>query len=445
MDSGSMQVSVTTTHGLERRLEIAVPGERLAGEVDQRLKRLTRTVRVKGFRPGKVPYAVVKQQFGQQVHAEAVTDLMQTTFAEAVTQQKLRPAGGPRIEPIATEPGSELRYAAVFEVFPEVSVKALSSAQVERPVATITDEDIDAMLETMRAQRPEFVESTERPAKGDRVTIDYEGRVDGAVNPGTKGSALQVTLGEQRVLPEIEQALLEMTAGESKTIALRFPANYAVQSVVGKEAEFDLKVLKVEQRKLPPIDDSFAQSFGIASGGVAALREEVRLSMEREVTEAARAKQREQLFEQLYRDNPLELPHTMVDEQITELQADMARRLHVHDPRQLPAREAFEQSARRRVALGLLIGEIVRSQELKVDRARVEQRVEAAAATQPNPQEVRRQYLASREIMRQFESAVLEEQAIDWMLSQVKVMDRPSSFRELTGFGKNSQAESQAE
>lgn len=443
MDSG-MQVSVTTTHGLERRLEVAVPGERLAGEIDQRLKRLTRTVRVKGFRPGKVPYAVVKQQFGSQVHAEAVTELMQSTFAEAVSQQRLRPAGGPRIEPIKTEPGSELRYAAVFEVFPEVAIQSLEGKQVERPTATVTDEEIDAMLESMRGQRPVFAEIAGPPHRGDRVTIDYEGRIDGAALPGAKGAGLQVIIGERRVLPDIEQALTGMSAGESKTIHVKFPDNYSVQSVVGKDAEFDLKVLKVEQRTLPPIDEAFAESFGVTSGGVATLRDEVRGSMEREVAEATRAKLREQLFEALYRDNPLELPQTMVEEQITELQADMARRLHIHDPRQLPPRESFEQGARRRVALGLLVAEIVRAQNLKVDRARVEQRVEAAAAAHQDPQEARRQYLGSRQVMQQFESAVLEEQAIDWMLSQVKVVDRPSTFRELTGFGQQS-TEVQAE
>jgi len=443
MDSG-MEVSVTTTHGLERRLEVAVPGERLAGEVDQRLKRLTRTVRVKGFRPGKVPYAVVKQQFGPQVHAEAVTELMQSTFAEAVSQQRLRPAGGPRIEPIKTEVGSELRYAAVFEVIPEVAVKPLEGSQVERPTVTVTDEDVDAMLESMRTQHPLFVESSGSPSRGDRVTIDYEGRIDGAVFPGAKGSGLQVIIGERRVLPDIEQALVGMSAGESKTIRLKFPDNYAVRAVVGKEADFDLKVLKVEQHNLPPIDEAFAQSFGVTSGGVATLRDEVRLSMEREVAEATRAKLREQLFELLYRDNPLELPQTMVEEQINELQADLARRLHIHDPRQLPPRESFEQSARRRVALGLLVAEIVRAQNLKVDRARVEQRLEAAAAAHSDPQEARRQYLGSRQVMQQFESAVLEEQAIDWMLSQAKVVERPSTFRELTGFGQRS-TEAQAE
>ena len=443
MDS-AMQVSVTTTHGLERRLEVAVPGERLAGEVDQRLKRLTRTARVKGFRPGKVPYAVVKRQFGSQVHAEAVTELMQSTFAEAVTQQRLRPAGGPRIEPIKTEPGSELRYAAVFEVFPEVAIPSLEGAQVERPIVSVTEEDVDAMLESMRAQRPVFVDSPGPPKLGDRVTLDYEGRIDGAVMPGTKGSGLKVIIGERRVLPDIEQALTTMSAGESKTIQLKFPDNYAVQSVVGKDAEFDLKVLNVEQRNLPPIDEAFAESFGVTSGGVAALRDEVRKSMEREVAEATRAKLREQLFDRLYRDNPLELPQTMVEDQITQLQTDMARRLHIHDPRQLPPRESFEQSARRRVALGLLVAEIVRAQNLKVDRAQVEQRVEAAAAAHPDPQEARRQYLGSRQVMQQFESAVLEEQAIDWMLSQAKVVDRPSTFRELTGFSQQS-TEAQAE
>jgi trigger factor len=206
--------------------------------------------------------------------------------------------------------------------------------------------------------------------------------------------------------------------------------------VVGKEAEFDLKVLKVEQRTLPALDEAFAQSFGVHSGGIPALREEVRKSMEREIAEAARSKLREQLFDLLYRDHPLELPRSMVDQQIGELQADMAQRLHVHDPRQLPGREAFEESARRRVALGLLVAEIVRSQNLKADRAKVEQRVEAAAAQQENPQEARRHYLSTREILQQFESAVLEEQAVDWMLTQVKVVDQPASFQELTGFGQ---------
>jgi trigger factor len=438
MESGKMQASVTTTHGLERRLEVAVPGERVAGEVDQRLKRLARTARLKGFRPGKVPFAVVRQQFGSQVHAQTVSDLMQSTFAEAVSQHRLRPAGGPRIEPIAVEPGSELRYAAIFEVLPDVTLKPLDAIAVERPVATVSDEDVEAMLQSMRAQRPLFTLVERAAQQDDRVTIDYEGRIDGSVFPGGKGEGMQVTIGAHRILAEIEQALIGMAAGDSKTIPALFPEDYGAKAVAGKAAEFDLKMVKVEERSLPPVDADFARAFGVADGDLERFRSEIRSNMERELEEAVRARLREQLFNALYRDNPLDVPHSMLEEQIGEMQAQTARRFGAQDPQQAPGREAFEPGARKRVVLGLLLSEIVRAQGLKVDRARVEQRLEALIAAHPDPQEARRQYLASREAMQQLESSALEDQALDWALTQVKVVDRPSSFRELTGFGQTS-------
>jgi trigger factor len=436
MESGKMQASVTTTHGLERRLEVAVPGERVAGEVDQRLKRLARTARLKGFRPGKVPYAVVRQQFGSQVHAQTVSDLMQSTFAEAVSQHRLRPAGGPRIEPIAVEPGSELRYAAIFEVLPDVTLKPLEAIAVERPTASVTEQDVDAMLESMRSQRPIFTLVERAAQDGDRVTLDYEGRIEGAVFPGGKGDGMQVTIGAHRILTEIEQALIGMAVGDAKTIPAVFPEDYGAKAVAGKAAEFDLKLVKIEERSLPPVDAEFARAFGVPDGDLARLRAEIRSSMERELAEAIRTKLREQLFNALYRDNPLDVPHSMLEEQIRELQGQMARRMGTQDPQQVPGREAFEASARKRVALGLLLSEIVRAQGLKVDRARVEERLEAVSASNPDPQEARRQYLASREAMERLESSALEDQALDWALTQVKVVDQPSTFRALTGFGQ---------
>jgi trigger factor len=431
-----MQASVTTTHGLERRLEVAVPGERVAGEVDVRLKRLARTARLKGFRPGKVPYAVVRQQFGSQVHAQAVSDLMQSTFAEAVSQHRLRPAGGPRIEPIAVEPGSELRYAAFFEVLPEITLKPLDAIAVERPAATVTDEDVAAMIESMRSQRPIFTPVERAARDGDRVSLDYEGRIDGEVFPGGKGEGMLVTIGAHRILAEIEQALVGMAAGDAKTVAAVFPEDYGAKAVAGKAAQFELKVAKVEERSLPPVDEEFARAFGVADGDLGQLRIEVRASMERELAEAIRTRVREQLFNALYRDNPLDVPQSMLDEQIRELQGQMARRMGTPDVQQLPAREAFEANARRRVALGLLLSEIVRTQGLKVDRARVEARLDSVTASHPDPREARRQYLASREAMEQLESSALEDQALDWVLTQVKVVDQPATFRDLTGFGQ---------
>ncbi len=428
-----------TTQGLERRLEVAVPGERVAGEVDQRLKRLARTARIRGFRPGKVPYSVVKQQFGSQVHAEAVSDLMQSTFAEAVDQQKLRPAGGPRIEPIQVDPGSELRYAAVFEVLPDVSVKPLEAITIERQTATITEQDVDAVLETMRTQRPNFSVVTRAAAAGDRVTLDHEGRIDGVAFPGGTGSGLHIVVGARQILPELDEALVGMTAGEVRNVAARFPDDYPAAAVAGKQAQFELRVTQVEERSLPALDDDFARGLGVADGSLATLRTEVRQSMERELLQTVRGKLRDQLLDALYRDNPLELPRAMVEEQIEELRGQMLRRSGTTAPEQLPGREFFEPAARRRVALGLLLGEIVRAQNLTVDRARVEQRLDAAAEATGQPEEARRQYLASREAMRQFESAVLEDQTIDWMLSQVKITERPLSFSEVTGFGQTGQ------
>jgi trigger factor len=431
-----MQVSVTTTKGLERRLEVAVPGERVAGEVDARLKRIARTARINGFRPGKVPYAVVRQQYGTQVHAETVNDLMQSSFAEAVSQQKLRPAGGPRIEPIAVAPGTELRYAAIFEILPEVMLHPLERIAVERPTAQVGEQDIDAMLESMRSQRPVFSEVERAAQDGDRVALDFEGRVDGMVFPGGKGEGMSVTIGAHRVLPEIEQALVGMRVGEAKTIPAHFPEDYGAASVAGKSAEFDLKLTKIEERSLPGIDEAFVRAFGVQEGGVPELRAEVRKSMERELAEASRSRVREQLFDALYRDNPLEVPQSMLEAQIRELQAQAMRRMGTQDPARAPPRDSLEAGARRRVALGLLIGEIARQQSLKVDRERVEQKLEAISASYPDPQQARRQYLASREAMEQLESAALEDQALDWALTQVKVVDKSSTFRELTGFGQ---------
>jgi trigger factor len=431
-----MQTSLTTTSGLERRLEVTVPGTRLDAEVHERLKELARTARLKGFRPGKVPYAVLRQQFGAQVQAEAVSELLQTTFAEAVSRENLRPAGGPRIEPLQLEPGSDIRYAATFEVMPEVQVAPLGDIAIERPVCAVSEADLDAMVESLRRQRPVFTPA-ERPARQtDRVTIEYEGRIDGEVLPGGKGDALRVVIGTGQILPELDQALQGMSAGESKSVEARFPEDYGAKNVAGKIATFQVGVKSVEEQSLPPLDEALVRAFGMHEGGVAEWRAEVRSSMEREVAEAARVQVRNQLFDAIYKHNPIELPKALVDAQVSELQAQMLRRAGVQDASQLPPmpREPYEEPARKRVALGLLIGEIVRAQQIRVDRSRVEQRLNSVAGAYADPDAVRRQYLQSREAMAQLESAALEDQAIDWMLAQVKISEKVADFRELTGF-----------
>jgi trigger factor len=431
-----MQFTVTTTAGLERRIEVEIPRTRVAGEVDRRLRDLSRTANIRGFRKGKVPLPVIKQQYGTQVHGDTVSELIRQSYSDAVNQEKLRPVGGPRIEPIQVTPGADLKFAAVFEVLPEVTVNQVATLEIDRPVAAIGESDIDAMLESMRRQRVTYAPVERAAGKGDRVLVDFAGRVDGVAFDGGTGTDMAVVIGKGQVIPDFETALAGMSKGETKTAPVRFPENYGAQHLAGKAAEFDLTVKSVEEEVLPVVDDAFADAFGMAEGGVAALREEVRKSMEREAAEASRNKLRTQVFDALQRDNQLELPLSLVEEQIQQLQLDLLQRMGRQDASQMPPREPFVEPARRRVKLGLLIGELVRRENLSVDRERVFARLEDLAAAYPNPAEVKRSYLQSQDAMRQIETAVMEDLAVEWVLARARVTDRPTSFAELTGFAQ---------
>src|SRR5580704_10053152 len=354
-----MQVSLTATGGLERRLEVAVPAARVATEIEQRLKKISRTARLKGFRPGKAPFTVIRRQFGEQVRQEVVSDLMRSSYADALHQEKLQPAADPRIEPIAVGPDTDLKYAAVFEVLPEVRVKPFSDLRVERPVATVTEADIDAMIESMRRQRTVFT-AVERPAReADQVTVDFEGRVGGELVQGVHGHDVPFVVGSRRVMAELEEAVKGAVAGESRTVTVNFPAGHSDPTLAGQAVEVQLTVKKVEEPSLPAVDEEFMAAFGVTEGGHAALRAEVRSSMEREMAQAARQRVRTAITDALLQDNTMEVPRALIEAQIQELQLDMARRMGARDASQIPGREAFEDSARRRVALGLIMGEII--------------------------------------------------------------------------------------
>ena len=350
-----MQVSLTATSGLERRLEVAVPATEISTEVEQRLKNISRTARLKGFRPGKAPITVVRKQFGEQVHAEVVQDLMRSSFAQALSQEKLTPAGGPRIEPIAMGPGSELKYAAIFEVLPEIKIKPFDSMPVERPSATVTEDDINAMIESMRRQRPVFT-AVERPAQDtDRVTIDFDGSIDGQPFEGGQGRDVPVVVGSRQSLAELEEGLKGATTGEKRAVSLSFPADSPNKSIAGKTAQLEVTIKQVEQQTLPEVDEEFCRAYGVEEGGIDALRTEVRKSMERELGDVIRNRVRGQVMDALYRENTFEVPRALIDEQVQRLQVDAARRIGAKDASQVPAREVFEDQARRRAALGLLI------------------------------------------------------------------------------------------
>ena len=431
-----MQVSVSATSGLGRRLEVAVPATEVASEVEQRLKRISRTARLKGFRPGKAPFAIVRKQFGEQVHAEVVGDLLRSSLAQALSQENLRPAGGPRIEPIAMGPGTDLKYAAVFEVLPEIKVKSPDTIRVERPTAEVSEPDVDAMVESMRRQRPVFTVVEREARDSDRVMLDYQGSIDGKPFEGGEGRDISVIIGARQSMPELEDGVKGARAGENRTISVTFAAEHPNKAVAGRSADLHLTIKRVEEQSLPAVDEEFCRAYGVEQGGLEALRLEVRKSMERELADVIRGRVRTQVLDALYRDNPMEVPRALVEEQLQQLQVDTARRMGARDASQLPPREPFEEPARRRVALGLLMGQIVQAQGLKVDRERVQSRLSELAASYPNPDEVRRAYLQSQDAMRQIESAVLEDQVVDWIVERAHVTERPMSFKELTGFGQ---------
>jgi trigger factor len=430
-----MQVSVETTGALERRIEVSVPRERIEQAIDERLKRVSRTAKLKGFRPGKVPFKVVKQQFGAQVRQEVLSDLMQSSFAEAVTQQKLNPAAGPRIEPISVGPDQDLKYRATFEVFPEIALKGVEGIAITRPVATVTEADVDAMVLNLREQRPRF-EAVERESReGDRVTMDFEGQIDGAEFEGSKGTDVAVLLGGGRMLKDFEAGITGMKAEERRQIDVPYPADYHNAALAGKVAKFEVHLKKVDEKKLPELDEEFCREYGVLEGGIEQLRKEVRENMERELEQNVRARLKAQLMEGLLAANPVDVPPSLVDAQVREMQVEAARRMGARDASQVPPPEPFVEGARKRVALGLLIGELIRTRGLKIDRERVEARLADLAASYPDPEQIIKAYRQNAEALRQIENVVIEDQVVDLLLEKAKVTDQSATFKDVMNFG----------
>lgn len=429
-----MQVSVEAIGTLERRMEVQVPAERIEKAVDERLQRLSRTVRLKGFRPGKVPVKIVRQQFGEQVRQEVLGDVLQKSFAEAIVQEKLTPAGGPTIEPLNVEQGSDLKYRAVFEIVPDIDLKGAEGMELSRPVAEVTPADVDTMIENLRLQRAKYVAVDREARDTDRVIVDFEGTIDGLAFDGGKGEDVPIVLGEKRMLEAFETALAGTRAGEQKIVELTFPDDYP-PSTAGKQARFDVKIKSVEERQLPEVDEEFAKSFGIEEGGPERLREEVKENMERELAEAVRARLKKQVMDGLIAANQIELPKAMVDEQVRELQLDAARRMGIRDESQLPPAENLVEAARRRVALTLLVSELIRRAELQVDQAKVQARFEELAAQFPDPAQALQVYRDNPQLQRQMEAGVLEDQVVDWVVERARITDEPSTFKELMNFG----------
>jgi len=432
-----MRVSLESTGALERRLEVSVPDAEVEQAFDARLKTFSRTARLKGFRPGKAPLAVVRRQFGAQLRDEVVSEIVRQSLGSALNEHRLEPVGGPRIEALPPASGEGLRYAAIFEVYPQIEIQGLDAIEVSRPSAEVAPADIDAMIETLRKQRPNFIAATRPAADGDRLTVDFEGRIDGAPFEGGKGTDIAVVLGAGRMLKDFEAGLHGLGAGEQKTYPVAFPADYGKAELAGKTAEFTVTVKKHEQVELPPLDEEFCRAYGVAEGGVEQLRSEVADNMRRELADAVRSRMKSQLLDRLLAANPVDLPRTAVENQVRALQADWLRRMGAkpEDLKEPPPREPFEEAAKRRVAIGLLIAEVLRRERIAADPKRLDERIEAAAAGYSDPADAARQIRANDNLRGQIVSAVLEDQAIDWLLGKVRIVDAPTTFKELMNFG----------
>ncbi len=432
-----MAVTVETLEKLERKMTLTLPVNAIKSEVDSRLKRLARTVKMDGFRPGKVPMTVVAQRYGYSVHYEVMNDKVGEAFAQAANEAKLRVAGQPKITEKGEAPEGELAFDAVFEVYPEIKIGDLSAAQVEKVSAQVDAAAIDKTLDILRKQRRTFAQRPHDAAaqEGDRVTVDFEGKIDGETFQGGKAEDFQFLVGEGQMLKEFENAVRGMKAGESKTFQLAFPADYHGKDVAGKQADFMVTVKKMEAAHLPEVDDALAKSLGIADGTVDALRADIRKNLEREVKFRLVARNKRSVMDALIASAELDLPKSIVQSEVDRMiegaRADLKQR-GIKDADKAPIpEEMFRPQAERRVRLGLVVAELVRSNKLDAKPEQVKAHVEELAASYEKPADVMRWYYSDRQRLAEVEAVVIENNVTEFVLGQAKVVEKTVAFDDL--------------
>jgi trigger factor len=425
-----MQVSIESGEGLERRMTVELPAERVDQEIDKRLKHIAKTAKMAGFRPGKVPLSVVRRHYSDQVRQEVFGELVQSSYFEALSSEQLQPAGNPTIEPLDKEPGEGMAYTAVFEVMPEVELSEMSGVTIKRPKVEVTDADLQEMIERLRKQRVTWNEVERAAADGDRVTINFKGFIDDEPFEGGSADEVPLVLGSGSMIEGFEEGLMGAAAGDSRTLELKFPDEYRAENLAGKQAKFEVEVSKVEEPVLPEVDEEFAKIFGVSDGGLEALHAEIRSNMEREAGQKIRDSLKEQAMNALLEQNSIEIPQAMVKQEaqamLEQTKANMAQSGHSSNM-ELPA-ELFEEQATRRVSLGLIVAEVVKANEIKLDEERVRARVEEVAQSYEQPQEVIDYYYSNQEQLASLQNLVIEEQVVDWVLEQAKVEDDPIAF-----------------
>jgi len=426
-----MQISIESEKGLERRMRVQVPAERIEKEVDVRLKNVARKAKLPGFRPGKIPAKVARQQFGDSVRQEVVQEIVQSSYAEAVTQEKLQPAGSPNIEPETLEEGQDLAYVAVFEVYPEVELKGLEKIKVQTPEVAIDDADIDEMLINLRKQRLDWSVTERKAADGDKVTLDFDGTLKGEPFEGGKAEDFEFVIGEGQMLEDFEKGIKGLKAGDEKSIKVKFPKDYHATELAGAKAEFALKIKTVNEPVLPEIDEEFIKGYGIESGSADDLRADIIKNMERERDAKAKAEIKRQVLDGLLEQNPVAVPDVLIGQEAHSMQHEAMERMGIKDHDQAPAEETFREPAEKRVRLGLLFQELIQAHEIKVDSDRVTAKVDELVASYENPDEIRQMYLQNPQFLGQVENVVLEDQVIEFLQDKAKVSAKKMAFREL--------------
>jgi trigger factor len=426
--------NVETLEGLERRVSVSLPAEEIARQVDAKLKQLARNVKMPGFRPGKVPMKIVAQTYGPQVRSEVLSESVQKAFTDAVKELKV--AGYPRFEKKEGSPDDALEFTATFEVYPEFKVGDISSVKIERPQVTVDDAAVDKTIEILRKQRTRFVPATRGAKEGDRITVDFEGTIDGQPFPGGSAKDFVFGIDDGRMLPEFNSAARDMGPGESRTFELKFPDDYHGKEVAGKTASFTLKVSKLEEPELPALDAEFAKSLGVADGDLEKMRSEIRANVERETAKRVEARVKAQALQALLDSTPLEVPKALVQMEAQSLVERASADLQARGlkPGQIPLDPAaFESTAKRRVALGLIIGELAREKNLQPKPADVRAVVEQEAQTYESPAEVVKWFYMQPQRLSEMEGVALEANVVKWVLSNAKVEDKATPFDELMG------------
>jgi trigger factor len=422
-----MQVSVEAGDGLERKLKIQIPTETVETQVESRLKSMVSRVKIDGFRPGKVPLKIVRQHYGDQVFQEVASELIQKSFHDALTQEDLNPAGDPAISTDGIKQGEPLEYTATFEVYPEVELAPVENLTLEKLKSSVSEADVDNMIETLRKQRITWEAVDRASAEGDRVTIDFIGKVDGEVFDGGSANGVAVTIGSGSMIPGFDDKLKGLKAEDETTFKVNFPEDYQAEHLAGKEAEFEVKLIDVKEPVSPEVDEEFAKAFGLEDGSVDKLRDDIRGNMEREMESRIRAEMKNSVMQQLVENNPLTVPAAIVKQEAETLKKQTAAQLPGSDQ----PLEAYMDEATRRVKLGLILAEVVKKADIKPDPGMVRERVEHMSKDYEDPDEFVRYYQDNPQLLRGIETLVMEDLVVDWIVGQAEVNETERSFDDL--------------